>query len=66
LSDATVDPKKAMAWLASADGKAFIRHSSEAWGLASIAAGTEPSSARAAARRTTAAYTGEEEGPVED
>ena len=44
-------------------GKALITGSSVAWGDASIDGGTEPEAARAAARRTTAFYTGE---PVEE
>ena len=44
----------------SADGRAFIHGSSEGWGLAQIAAGTEPEAANAAAGRTAAFYTGEE------
>ena len=41
------------------EGKALHTGSSEAWGEAAIAAGTDPEAARAAARRTTAFYTGE-------
>lgn len=44
----------------SADGKAFITGSSEGWAQASIAAGTDTESAHAAARSTTAFYTGEQ------
>ncbi len=44
---------------ASSDGKAFLGGSSEAWGGASIAAGTEAEAALAAARQTTAFYTGQ-------
>ena len=44
------------------DGKAFIIGSSEAWGQAAIAMGTAPELAEAAARRTSAFYTGE---PIE-
>ena len=44
---------------ASSDGKAFLAGSSEAWGRASIAAGTDPAAARGAARETTAFYTGQ-------
>jgi uncharacterized protein YndB with AHSA1/START domain len=51
-------PEDAMAWLSSSEGRAFIRESSEAWCDASIAAGTDPASARAAAEQTTAFYTG--------
>ncbi|MCY4375607.1 MAG: SRPBCC family protein [Spirochaetaceae bacterium] len=47
------------AFAASPDGKAFIAGSSEAWAQAAIAAGTDPDAAHAAARRTTAFYTGE-------
>ena len=41
------------------DGKALLTGSSEAWGRAAIAAGTDPEVAGDAARRTTAFYTGE-------
>ncbi len=41
------------------DGKAFIAGSSDGWGQAAIATGTEPELAEAAARRTFAFYTGE-------
>ena len=46
------------------DGKAFIAGSSEAWGQAAVAAGADPDAARAAARRTTAFYTGESAAPA--
>jgi uncharacterized protein YndB with AHSA1/START domain len=55
---ATLDPSQAAAWIASADGRQFIALSSAAWRDASIAAGTHPDLARAAAERTTAFYTG--------
>ena len=48
-----------MAFATSPDGKAIITGSSEAWGQAAVAAGEDPQAARAAARRTTAFYTGE-------
>ena len=54
----TVEPGEAEAWSASEEGRQFIRRSSEAWGEASIASGTEPSMAREAAERTTSFYTG--------
>jgi uncharacterized protein YndB with AHSA1/START domain len=57
-SGKAVDPGESEAWSASDEGRQFIRLSSEAWGEASIAAGTEPSMARAAAEGTTAFYTG--------
>jgi uncharacterized protein YndB with AHSA1/START domain len=47
------------AWQASDDGRSFVRSSSERWGEASIAAGTEERAAREAAGRTTDFYTGE-------
>ena len=53
-----VDPREGMAWLGSENGREFVRHSSSDWCRASIAAGTDTASARAAAARTTAAYTG--------
>jgi uncharacterized protein YndB with AHSA1/START domain len=61
----TVRPENAMAWLASEEGRSFLRQSSDAWCTASIAAGTDAASARAAAERTRAAYTGEEVGTAE-
>jgi len=57
-SGQAVDPAEVAAWSASADGREFITRSSEAWRDASIAAGTDPEAAEAAAARTTAAYTG--------
>jgi hypothetical protein len=54
-----VDPREGMAWLGSENGREFVRHSSEDWCRASIDAGTDAAAARAAAARTTAAYTGE-------
>ena len=54
------DPKPdELAFITSPDGKAFITGSSESWGQAAIAAGTDPDSAIAAAKRTTGFYTGE-------
>jgi len=60
-SGAAVDHAAAMAWSTSEEGKRFMRASSEAWGRASIAAGTDEAAALAAAGRTTAFYTGEPE-----
>jgi len=56
---ASIDPDAALAWLASSEGKQFVRQSSEGWGQAAIAAGEPADAASAAAARTTAAYTGE-------
>jgi len=55
---AVVDPREAMAWMGSENGKEFVHRSSDDWCRASIAAGTDPNAAQAAAARTTAAYTG--------
>ena len=46
------------AWETEEPARAFMRASSEAWGEASMAAGTPEEAARAAAGRTTAAYAG--------
>lgn len=54
-----VRPEDAAAWTTSAEGRAFVQQSSDAWGDASVAAGTAPAAARAAAERTRAFYTGD-------
>jgi uncharacterized protein YndB with AHSA1/START domain len=64
-SGVKLSPQEAMAWLASGEGRSFVQRSSEAWCNASIEAGAEPASARAAAQRTTAAYTGDASGSVD-
>jgi uncharacterized protein YndB with AHSA1/START domain len=56
-SGQSVDPRAAMAWTGSEEGKRFIAAISDAWGSASAAAGTDHAAARAAADRTTAFYT---------
>jgi uncharacterized protein YndB with AHSA1/START domain len=53
-----VVPAEVARWTLSADGRQFLTASSEAWYAASVAAGTDPAAARAAADRTTAFYTG--------
>ena len=45
------------------DGRAIITGSSEAWGQAAVAAGEDAEVAEAAAKRTTAFYTGESAEP---
>jgi uncharacterized protein YndB with AHSA1/START domain len=65
-SGAAVDRQAAMAWMGSPEGKDFYRRASEAWCEASIAYGTEPEAARAAAARTTAFYTGESAPSAQD
>jgi uncharacterized protein YndB with AHSA1/START domain len=47
------------AWQTSAEGREFARQASERWEQASIAAGTDPADAQAAAARVTDFYTGE-------
>ena len=47
------------AFAVSPEGKAYIAGSSRGWEMAAVAAGTDPIAARAAARRTTAFYTGD-------
>lgn len=61
----TVDPQQIAAWSVSDDGRQFMSLSSELWGEASIAAGTDSAAARAAAERTTAAYTASPEPAAE-
>jgi uncharacterized protein YndB with AHSA1/START domain len=55
----SVTRPEGLSWMASPDGKAFMRHSSSAWCDADIAGGSAASTARAAAQRTSAAYAGE-------
>lgn len=57
-SGESISPEASQEWQASDDGKRFFTLSSERWGDASIAAGTNPADARAAAARTTGFYTG--------
>ena len=52
-----VVPAQAARWSVSEEGRRFLAASSEAWYQASVAAGTDPAAARAAADRTTAFYT---------
>lgn len=65
-SGASVDPREAMEWMMSEQGKSFSRRSSDEWCRASITAGTDEDAARAAAVRTTAFYTGETDGQATD
>jgi uncharacterized protein YndB with AHSA1/START domain len=53
-----VAPADALAWQATDEYRDFVARSSERWYEASVAAGTDEQAARAAADRTTAAYTG--------
>ncbi|MEH1015377.1 SRPBCC family protein [Micromonospora sp. CPCC 206060] len=54
----SVTPETAATWVGSDQGREFMTLSSARWGEASAAAGTDAEQARAAADRTTAAYTG--------
>ncbi len=55
---AGVNPQDGAAWVASASGREFITLSSQYWRDADLAAGADPATARAAAGRTAAFYTG--------
>lgn len=57
---APVDRAEAESWSASAEGKDFMRRSSESWCRAHIEFGMDEEAAKAAAHRTSSAYTGEE------
>jgi uncharacterized protein YndB with AHSA1/START domain len=52
-----IDPREVVAWTVSAEGKRFVTLSSEGWFDANVANGADAFEARAAADRTTAAYT---------
>ncbi|MBN1238005.1 MAG: SRPBCC family protein [Gammaproteobacteria bacterium] len=58
-TESAVGPESAQAWLASEEGRSFVRRSSDAWRAASIESGTDPAAATAAADRTTSFYLGE-------
>lgn len=55
---AHVDRDAVNAWMASDEGKAFVRACGEAWGAAHVESGEDPEEARAKAERTIAAYLG--------
>ena len=57
-SGAGMDREEAAEWVASDDGRAFMRRSGEAWCRAQIDAGEDEDAARAAADRCIAAYLG--------
>jgi len=57
FSGGALVPAEAMAWMMSDEGRQFMTLSSLRWQDANIAAGTDPDVAKAAAERTTAAYT---------
>jgi hypothetical protein len=51
-------PDEGMKWMMSDEGKTFMRQSNEGWYRASVANGTDPEQAKAAADRCIAAYGG--------
>lgn len=55
----TVEQSAGQEWMASEDGRRFMKLSGEAWHEANVAAGADPAWARAAANRCVAAYLGE-------
>ena len=55
-----IHPEVASDWLSSEEGRFFVQLSSRAWCEASIAAGTDPETAHAAAARVAALYAGTE------
>ncbi|NUR10155.1 MAG: SRPBCC family protein [Nocardioidaceae bacterium] len=57
-----LDAAEAMAWSVSDEGREFVTRSGDRWYDADVAGGADPSSARAAADRTIAAYTAVPEG----
>jgi uncharacterized protein YndB with AHSA1/START domain len=56
-SGAAVDQAEAATWMASEAGREFVSASGQQWCEASVAAGTDPADAKAAAERVFAAYT---------
>ena len=54
-----VDPSSGQRWMASEDGRRFMKLSSEAWYEANVAGGADPEWARSAADRRLAAYLAE-------
>jgi uncharacterized protein YndB with AHSA1/START domain len=56
-SGGNMDREAAVAWTASEEGRDFMERCGDRWREASVAAGTAPEAAAAAAQRTAAAYT---------
>lgn len=54
-----ISPEEGQAWLATDEGKSFLRGSADAWARAHIADGADPEVANAAATTTYGMYTGE-------
>jgi len=58
-----ITPERAQAWIASPEGKAFMRASADAWAVAHERDGADPEVAQAAATTTYGMYTGETAPP---
>lgn len=63
--DPPMDPETVMAWQQTDEYREFVTLSSDRWYEANVAAGEDDAAARAAADRTTAAYTAQPEEPPE-
>ncbi len=57
-------PDDPAAWIATDEGKRFMRSTADAWAVAHAADGVDPDTARAAADATYAMYAGEAPGPM--
>jgi uncharacterized protein YndB with AHSA1/START domain len=62
--DGGISPEEGQAWLATDEGKSFLRGSADAWAAEHIADGADPEVANAAATTTYGMYTGELPPPV--
>jgi len=63
---AGISPEEGQAWLATDEGKSFLRGSADAWAREHIADGADPEVANAAATTTYGMYTGELPPPPMD
>jgi len=59
FGDGGISPEEGQAWLATDEGKSFLRASADAWARQHIASGAEPDAANAAATTTYRMYAGE-------
>jgi uncharacterized protein YndB with AHSA1/START domain len=56
--ESALDPAEAMAWMASDEGREFLRLAADSWAEADIAAGTDATEAQAKGDRSYGAYSG--------
>lgn len=63
---AGISPEEGQAWLATDEGRQFLRGSADAWARAHVADGADPAVANAAATTTYGLYTGELPPPSMD